>query len=138
MVLPGNGSPASGGPPPNLRFPRRARLLKSQEFKNVFSGGRSYVGRAMVMWTLTGGEAGPRLGVVASRKIGGAVSRNRAKRLLRECFRLTRNELRADVDMVLVARAPLPGMRLPAAREEYLRLAGRAGVWKEAKSSEQT
>jgi ribonuclease P protein component len=90
----------------------------------------------MVMWTLSGGCKAPRLGVVASRKIGGAVARNRAKRLLRECFRLTRDQLHPDVALVLVARRPLPGMRMPAAREEYLRLAKRAGVLKEAGTSE--
>ena len=58
----------------------------------------------MVLWCYTGEDAALRLGVVASRRIGPAVMRNRAKRRLREAFRLNRHGFQGNMDVVLVAR----------------------------------
>jgi ribonuclease P protein component len=97
--------------------PRSSRLSRSAEFERVYRQGRSTANRHLVLYAFpTDSTARPRLGLSVSRKVGGAVERNRVKRLLREAFARTEPELRPGQDVVLVAR--------PAARE----LAEREGL----------
>jgi ribonuclease P protein component len=56
-------------------------------------------------------EAPARLGMTVSRKIGNAVARNRAKRLIREAFRETRELWAPGIDVVVIVRQPLPDLR---------------------------
>ena len=66
---------------------RRGRLSRSADFERVYRQGRSQSSRFLVVYTFPrAGEAEPRLGLSVSRKLGGAVDRNRVKRLLREAF----------------------------------------------------
>lgn len=69
-----------------------------------------------------------RLGVVTSRKIGGAVVRNRARRLLREAFRVHQTELKQPVDLVLVARQSIVGRKLAGVEKDFLATLNRAGL----------
>ena len=67
-------------------------------------------------------------GLIASRRIGGAVVRNRVRRRLREVLRLTRSQWKAGIWMVVVARPAAANARFEELRQEWLRLAGRAGI----------
>lgn len=60
-----------------------------------------------------------RLGVTASRKIGGAVQRNRAKRLVKEAFRATRRLFPTDIDLVVIVRTGLGDMKLAEVVAEW-------------------
>jgi ribonuclease P protein component len=102
--------------------PKRGRLSRSAEFERVYRQGRSHGNRHLVLYTFPreGSNDGPRLGLSVSRKVGGAVDRNKVKRLLREAFDGVRDQLPADHDVVVVARPEarelaerdgLPGMR---------------------------
>jgi ribonuclease P protein component len=83
----------------------RVRLSRSADFDRVFRQGRSHAGRELVLYVFPRGEADePRLGLSVSRKVGGAVQRNRVKRLLREAFALEGGRLPAGTDAVVVAR----------------------------------
>jgi ribonuclease P protein component len=83
----------------------RVRLSRSADFDRVFRQGRSHAGRELVLYVFPRGEADePRLGLSVSRKVGGAVQRNRVKRLLREAFALEGSRLPAGTDAVVVAR----------------------------------
>jgi ribonuclease P protein component len=91
------------------RRPKRGRLSRSAEFERVYRQGRSVGNRFLVLYSFprsSAGEAadGPRLGVSVSRKVGGAVERNRVKRLLREAFATVVDRIPADHDVVVVAR----------------------------------
>ncbi|HET9124327.1 MAG TPA: ribonuclease P protein component [Solirubrobacteraceae bacterium] len=85
----------------------RGRLSRSADFDRVFRQGRSHAGRDLVLYVFPRGEEDgePRLGLSVSRKVGGAVERNRVKRVLREAFALESPRLPAGTDAVVIARS---------------------------------
>lgn len=90
---------------PDYRFPKSQRLLKSAEFDRVFARRRSQSDRTLVVYACENDGDSPRLGLVVSRKVGGAVLRNRWKRCLREAFRLAQHDLPRGLDLVVMPRA---------------------------------
>ena len=91
--------------------PHRRRLSRSAEFERVYRQGRSKGNRFLVLYVFPRGdegsaseEDGPRLGLSVSRRVGGAVERNRVKRVLREAFWAEAERLPVGSDYVVVAR----------------------------------
>jgi ribonuclease P protein component len=104
---------------------KRSRLSRSSDFQRIYRQGSSTASRFLVLYSFkrpleTGGE-GPRLGLSVSKKLGGAVVRNRVKRLLREAFQGCAGHLAEEYDLVVIAR---PNLLELVARES----AGEKGV----------
>jgi ribonuclease P protein component len=85
-------------------FRREHRLRKSALFAEVYARRCSAADASLVVYGRHNDQAHTRLGLSVSRKVGGAVQRNRWKRLLRETFRLVRSELPHGIDLVIIPR----------------------------------
>lgn len=124
--------PTAGGRGPRLRFPKAARLTEAREFQHVKLHGRSLPGRLLVLGYLVDAEsapeAGSRVGLVTSRRVGGAVQRNAVRRHLREAVRQARPRLRGGCWIVLIARYTAARASGSELAKEWLKLAGRAGI----------
>jgi ribonuclease P protein component len=108
--------------PQGLRFSGKQRLQKSWEFDKVRREGQRVVKGCLILnWRIIEGERdASRLGVVTSRKIGGAVIRSRARRLLREVFRRRQHDFLRPVEMVLIARNSIAGKDYSEVERDFL------------------
>ena len=119
--------------PNRLRFGRSSRLAQSRDFSRLRQAGeRLAQGCLIANWQKLPAGAKARLGVVTSKKIGGAVERSRARRLLRESFRQHQHDLSQPVDMVLVARNSIAGKAFADVEKDYIAALKRAGLWTKA------
>ena len=117
--------------PPRFRFGRAARIKQGRDFTRIREGGRRLAhGCLIANWLRLAPPAHSRLGVVTGSGIGGAVVRNRARRLLRESFRLHQFELAQPVDLVLVARRSIAGKPFLEVEKDFLTTLRKAGLLK--------
>lgn len=95
-------------------------VRKRAEFEHIQrSGARVNTERFVLILSAQSEPAAARLGITASRRIGNAVARNRAKRLVRAAFRATTELFPAGLDVVVVVRKPLGELKLAAVVEEW-------------------
>lgn len=87
-----------------MGLPRALRLRAGREIRRVFEAGRSTATRWVALHWVANGLDRTRVAVVAGRRVGKAVRRNRVRRLLREAIRRRADRLPAGYDLVLVAR----------------------------------
>lgn len=137
-MRPGRPSPAS--PPADGNGPLsvsvretlgpRQRLRHTSDFRDAYDQNRRWHGRYMVLFLRAAPDASRRLGVVASKRVGNAVERARAKRRLREAFRRRRHTLTAPTpdDVVLVARRSILAAPWPDVVADLLHLTRQAGL----------
>lgn len=110
---------------PSGRYSARDRVRKRAEFLRIQEGGRRVVSPGFVfMLDRSTSAQGPRLGITASRRVGNAPQRNRAKRLVREAFRALRGTWPA-VDMVVIVRQGLGNRTLSDVVSEWQAARGR-------------
>ena len=101
-------------------FGKNRRLRRHAEFQKVFDSGQRIRGRFLTLLIAPGQGSLTRLGIVASRKLGDSVRRNRAKRLIRELFRQFESpESLAGVDIVVIPRVELFGATYASLEEDF-------------------
>jgi ribonuclease P protein component len=100
-----------------VRFRPEERIRRRVEFKQVYERGVRIHSRYTTVFILSNERAIGRLGIAATRKLGGAVQRNRAKRLIREVFR--RNRIAAGFDVVIIPKRDLLDASLSALETDY-------------------
>jgi ribonuclease P protein component len=98
-------------------FRRDEHIRRRGDFQRVYEQGARLQGRHMTVFLLPTGLPVARLGIAATKKIGGSVSRNLAKRLIREVFR--RNKPREGTDIVVIPRPHLPRVPLATLVADY-------------------
>jgi ribonuclease P protein component len=122
----------SGTPSGGLRFPRASRIKLPADFARAKAQGQRWVCGCLIANVLNRPDnSSHRLGVVTSKKIGNAVARSRARRLLRESFRLHQQDLNRTVDLVLVARPSIAGRKFAQVEQDFLRVLRQAQLEKE-------
>lgn len=112
-----------------LPFGRDSRIKQGRDFARVRNRGDRLVQGCLIANWMTLPEGTPsRLGVITSGKIGNAVARSRARRLLRECFRLHQHDLTKALDLVLVGRPSIAGKRFGHVEKDFLTTLRKAGL----------
>ncbi|OGR73264.1 MAG: ribonuclease P protein component [Elusimicrobia bacterium GWD2_63_28] len=99
-------------------FSKASRLRLKKEFEAVFDAGNRTATRHLVAWHSKGADTEKKIGLMVSKKTGGAVKRNRLKRLLREAFRLDRKELKEGTRLIIYPKAGCAMKNLAQARKE--------------------
>jgi ribonuclease P protein component len=99
------------------KFRRAEHIRRRADFQRIYERGLKTQGRYATIFILPNELACGRLGIAATRKLGGAVRRNRAKRLIREVFR--QNKLAPGLDIVVVPKRELLDASLKAFEAEY-------------------
>ena len=109
---------------PGKTFPKEERLRKRKDFDRVFKEAKAFKGTIFNVYVASNSLGHPRIGIVVGRKFGGAVQRNRIKRLLRESYRLNKGLVEGGIDMVLL---PKPGREanFKLVEEEFKKLIAR-------------
>ena len=98
-------------------------MLKKSGFQKVYKKAKGHAETTMVMLCVANGSEQNKLGVVASKKVGGAVVRNRARRRLKELYRNSEQNLCIGYDIVLIARSGIDKAEHPALKKSFVQLA---------------
>ena len=99
------------------------RIRRRPEFERIYNAGAKVHGRLMTLFVMSNGTATPRFGVAATRKLGSAVERNRAKRQARELFRRRKNI--GGLDIVIVPRREMLDAPFATLEADYIALLDR-------------
>jgi len=101
------------------------------QFQQVYQTGTSVANSWLVLYVFTQEEGNSLVGVAAGRRLGSAVVRNRIKRLLREAYRLEQRHIVPGKHLILVGRQRMKQAGLAQAKQAFIQLCRKAGVWKE-------
>lgn len=109
-------------------------ICKNYEFRRVYNKGKSYVSHAVVLYVLKNRCGYSRAGITASKKIGNAVKRNRARRVIREAMKALWPQVGQGFDVVLVARGKTPYIKSTDVQKSLTKLLKQAGLWRQRES----
>jgi len=115
---------------PRLHFPKAARLSRAFEFERLKREGESFHGKLMVLSVLKNlPETEVRVGFITSRRVGGAVLRNRVRRRLREIVRAARPQISPGTWLTVIARQAASRASFQALSDEWHSLARRSAIF---------
>ncbi|MEN6350252.1 MAG: ribonuclease P protein component [Syntrophomonas sp.] len=104
------------------------RIRKGKEYREVYRKGKRVAGKYVIIFCIENRYPTKRFGIVTSKKIGGAVVRNRAKRQLREIARNMGEKVKANYDLVIVARPAIKDCVFKALEKDFLVVIKKAGL----------
>jgi ribonuclease P protein component len=112
-----------------FKFSRAARLSRSSEFRLVKASGKSWTGKYLVLAILMRDSEEPsRIGIIATKRLGNAVSRNQVRRRIREIFRLNQHRIKKGFWVVTIARLSAAKAAFDELQRDWLRLVERASI----------
>ena len=117
-----------------LGLPRSRILKKKKDFQAVYSRGKSYANRFLVLYVFRSNGFQGKVGFAAGKKLGNAVKRNRIKRLLRESYRMHQSEIEEGVSLLLVGRKAALAVKCQELEKAFLALGRKAGIMAGRKS----
>ena len=112
------------------KLPKRRILKSPRMFQRVYQKGRSWANHHLVLYVFPAMGPETKAGFAAGEKLGGAVLRNRLKRLLRESYRRQCWRVKEGVHLLLVARKSAIGIKQPAMEAAFLALGRKAGLFR--------
>jgi len=123
-------------PPGALGLPRSRRIKQGRDFARAKAQGQRLAQGCLILnWVTLPPGTPSRLGVITGRRIGPAVIRTRARRLLREAFRLHQTQLSRAVDVVLVARPSIAGKGFGGVAEDFVTALKKVRLYREESNS---
>ena len=102
-------------------------LRDPRDFKAVYNKGKSKADRYVVVFYRPNGRNYNRICFLASKKVGNAVNRNRARRLMKESFRLM-EDVKTGFDIIFIARNTIPGRKMDEVKRSMENAAKKAGL----------
>ena len=111
-------------------------LTLNSQFHRLYRRGKSSVNPTMVVYAAKNREGFNRLGITAGKKVGGAVERNRAKRRIRELYRLMANQLKNGYDICIVARGYTPDAPYKKLYSDFIKAMKTVEVWQDEETAD--
>ena len=111
-------------------------LTLNSQFHKLYRRGKSSVSPTMVVYAIKNREGFNRLGITAGKKVGGAVERNRAKRRIRELYRLMAENLKCGYDICIVARGYTPNAPYKKLYSDFVKVMKAVEVWQDESTAD--
>ncbi len=112
---------------------RFSSIKKNRDFQNIYDTGKSYVNRQLVMYVSENFSEDTRIGISVSKKVGNSVVRHHMTRLLREVFRLNKQNIRRGLDIIVVVRVAAKTSDYKQLEGAFLHLCGLHNIKLESK-----
>ena len=103
-------------------------LNRKSAFQRAYAKGRSFASPVLVTYILKTRTKGKRIGITTSKKIGKAVRRNRARRVIKDACRLIYDRISPGYNIVFVARGKTPFVKMWTVQKEMIAQLSRAGL----------